>query len=217
MRASLPEPLASPCIRAPTDGTSRRTMCGTSRGRWCATPHDRAQHRRRSAPGTDRSRARGQADSVHAGSRLAWRNHEPGWMASWAWRRSAAGGRGFAAVGWHPRQSVRRRAAGAGQVGGIDWRGSRRAVHRAVRAGLRGRPCTGAGLVRRVCPCRPAGARGWPRRQRRTRSRSREPRAVPDAAASGRGLDRPRASSPAPCSSASRRLSASTSNAFGHV
>ena len=49
-----------------------------------------------------------------------------------------------------------------------------------------------------------------PGRQRRPRSRPRQPGAVPDAAAPRRGVDRPRASSAARCSSASNVSCAST-------
>ena len=67
--SSTPVPAASPCIRAPTSGTSRRrdvrdiaALLAPRRGL------GRIQHRRRSAPGSAGARARGAAAPVHAGA-----------------------------------------------------------------------------------------------------------------------------------------------------
>ena len=159
---------------------------------------DRVQHRGRSAAGSARDGARGAPASVHAGAGPPGRGHEPGRMAGRhargrARRRSSSD----LQERRHPRQPVRRSRSGGGPVGGVARRriasSSTRSRSRTPSRKAR-MPRTGS-FRRYVEAANLAHALGLGD-QRRARSRSRQPGAFPDAAASRRGVDRPRADQP---------------------
>ena len=142
--------------------------------------------------------ARGAAGPVHARAGVARRDHESGRLAARRPRPRLLGG-------------VVRRLQGARRsrqsCSSIPRRRRFAGPRRLARIASSSTPSRSRGRSpRAVTPPRQrsirtsraadAGARARPGRQRRARSRPRQPAAVPDAAAPGRGVDRPRADQP---------------------
>ena len=213
--ASRPARPGSPCIRAPTRGTSRPPTCARSprilartrrpasnttskaiRGRicssWCTTVRPTQCTLVPVQPGEITSQAGWSADTPRdARSRGVVEDLQ------------RAGIRVSLFV--DPEEAPIRWAAdvGADRVE-LYTEPFARAFERGERRGQR--------VVRDLRARRGARACARPRRQRRPRPRPRQPRAVPRAAAPRRGVDRPRARSATRCSSALLRASASTSS-----
>ena len=158
-------------------------------------PASRVQHRRRSAAGSDRSRATrcGPTSARWCPSRPAKSPARPDGGRVRQTRPAARRSSRDLQAARHPRQPVRRRRARADSLGRVGRRRSRRALHRAVRARLRARPRRGARVVRTITP---------PPRSSRTALGLGVNAghdldldnlvALPRAAVSRRGVDRPR-------------------------
>ena len=138
--ASPPARPASPCIRAPTAGTSRPTTCARLRARSSRRARRRIQHRRRSAARLIDARRRGAAGSVHARAGRARRSHEPGRLAARVRRRSGLPD----VIARFKSRGVRVSLFVDPEPEPIEWaavgrRRPRRALHRAVRPRVRAR------------------------------------------------------------------------------
>ena len=166
--ASMRARPASPSIRAPTSGTSRRTTSATSH------VAARARRARRAIEfnieGDPRPDLLDLVDDVRP-DQCTLVPVVPGEVTSQAgWRPGPATERlprvdRAAARARRPRQPVRRRDAGADPVGRVGRRRPRRALHRAVRARVRARRGRRAALVRAL-------RRGGAARARRSASAS---------------------------------------------
>ena len=203
--ASPPARPASPCTRAPTHGTSRtQDVRDDRRGAGAAARSRRIQHRGRSAAGPARPGPRGQARPVtlvpvkpgEITSQAGWPPDTPAAELGTIVRRLQERR--------DPRQPVRRsgcrrRSRWAASMGADRVELYTEPFARAYASGAE----AGQRSFERYVGCRQRGARARPRRQRRPRSRSGQPAAVPHAAAPRRGVDRPRARSAGRCSSAS--------------
>ena len=159
-------------------------------------PDDRVQHRRRSASRPARAGARSPAAPVHA------RAGAPGEITSQAgWPPDTPVDGMSRTVGELQRAGIRVSLFVDPEPAAVRWAASLGADRielytepfaRAFRAGPQAAQRS-FDTLRRGGNAR---ARARPRHQRRPRSRPRQPRALPDAAASRRGVDRPRAHQP---------------------
>ena len=143
---------------------------------------DRVQHRRGSARRSAGARARRQAGSVHACPCPSRRNHQPGGLVAADAARVDSTSGGGSSRRQRSREPVRRSRGVAHPVGLRDGCRPGRVVHGTVRACVRARRAACARIVCHLHARGGARALAWTRRQRGARSRSRQPRAVPQAA-----------------------------------